>query len=243
MTHSSFDAYKDSYQREIESSIAFSGRGLDFFTRVKAERLVKLARRWLGEPSRLRVLDIGCGVGLTDKYVANHFGGLWGVDISPGCLESAARQNPSVNYHLTDGESLPFADATFDLAFTICVLHHVPPPRWGGFINQMRRVVRPGGLSVIMEHNPLNPLTRMVVSRCVFDADAVLLSRRKAVGLFHAAGFEVLDRSSFLLFPWRGQIFQSVERLLGTLPVGAQYNVVGRRPLAGEEVGRQRRAA
>jgi len=239
----SFDAYKDSYQREIESSIAFSGCDLDFFTRVKAERLVNLANRWLGEPRNLRVLDIGCGVGLTDKHLCGRFGALWGVDISPGCLASAARRNPSVKYELSDGATLPFADGSFDLSFTICVLHHVPPALWSTFISEMRRVVAPGGLSVIMEHNPLNPLTRYVVSRCVFDADAVLLSRRRAVHLFQAAGFEVLDKSSFLLFPWRGRAFQSVERLFGHLPLGAQYNVVGRRPFVNDAVGPQRIAA
>ena len=39
----------------------------------------------------------------------------------------------------------------------------------------MRRVVRPGGLLCIIEHNPFNPLTRLAVVRCEFDRDAVLL--------------------------------------------------------------------
>ena len=52
----------------------------------------------------------------------------------------------------------------------------------------MARVLRPGGIAAIFEHNPLNPLTRRVVSNCVFDEDAVLLRRRRARGLLRQAG-------------------------------------------------------
>ena len=44
-----------------------------------------------------------------------------------------------------------------------------------GFVADMVRVTRPGGLVCVIEHNPLNPLTRLAVNRCPFDADAVLL--------------------------------------------------------------------
>ena len=54
----------------------------------------------------------------------------------------------------------------------------------------MRRVVRPGGLVCVIEHNPLNPLTRsLAVSRCEFDSDAVLLGASTTRKLMAAGGF------------------------------------------------------
>ena len=42
----------------------------------------------------------------------------------------------------------------------------------------MYRILRKGGLLVIIEHNPFNPLTQISVYRCPFDKDAVLLTAR-----------------------------------------------------------------
>jgi hypothetical protein len=68
-------------------------------------------------------------------------------------------------------------------ALSFCVLHHVPPTQWVGFLCEMRRVVRPDGLVCLIEHDPLNPLTKLVVARCEFDRDAVLLRAGRARAL------------------------------------------------------------
>ena len=49
-----------------------------------------------------------------------------GAEVTPGTIETARKQNPTVNYRLYDGKSIPFDDATFDLVFAICVVHHIP---------------------------------------------------------------------------------------------------------------------
>jgi ubiquinone/menaquinone biosynthesis C-methylase UbiE len=41
----------------------------------------------------------------------------------------ARADNHIVDYRVFDGSSFPFDDASFDLATTICVLHHVAPRR------------------------------------------------------------------------------------------------------------------
>ena len=63
----------------------------------------------------------------------------------------------------------------------------------------MRRVCRPGGLIVLFEHNPWNPLTRRAVRGCEFDRDAELLSRREASRLLSEAGVED-RRGRYILF-------------------------------------------
>jgi hypothetical protein len=82
---------------------------------------------------------------------------------------------------------------------------------------------------MLLEHNPFNPLTRLAVARCAFDDDAVLLSRRHAGRLLAEAGLSIAERRDLLFFPWSGTTSRRLERMLGPVPLGAQYLVAGAR--------------
>jgi SAM-dependent methyltransferase len=130
-----------------------------------------------------------------------------------------------VQYEDYDGGRLPFDDDAFDLAFTICVLHHVPPADWDSFTDELRRVVRPGGLVVAFEHNPLNPLTRVSVSRCPFDEDVTLLRAGTTLRLLGDAGLTPVERRYIFFLPLRRIAESRVENALRRVPFGAQYFV------------------
>ena len=219
-----FDPYAESYKEVVERSIGFSGQDQDFFLEAKARALVDVVRRRLGDPASMRALDVGCGTGLMDRHLYD-FGSLTGVDPSTRMIEAARRTNPGVEYGVADGTELPFEDGSFDLAFAVCVLHHVLPPTRPAFVAELARVTRPGGLAVIVEHNPLNPLTRLAVARCEFDEDAILLGRREARSRLRAAGTRPVEERYFLFFPWRSSLLARAERALAPLPLGAQYYV------------------
>lgn len=220
-----FDSLQEGYRDEVNRSIAFLGQDHQFFVEAKATSIVEVARRHLGEPGRLRALDVGCGVGLVDASLVGAFGRLSGVDVAAGALEQARRRNPTVSYEAYDGERLPFADASFDLIFAVNVLHHVPPERREAFVNQMRRVVRSGGLGLLFEHNPINPLTVRAVRRCAFDQGVTLSRRGTSHQLMARCGWRVAETRYILFFPWRHAVLSAVERRLGWLPLGAQYYV------------------
>jgi SAM-dependent methyltransferase len=224
-----FDEYKQNYVAEVEQSIEFAGQSHDFFIRIKADELVASCERQLGALEGRSVLDVGCGVGLMSRYVGGHFGELRGVDIAPGVVEKAAAHFPEGKFQLYDGERVPFEEHTFDVVFTVCVLHHVPPAQWTALVAEMARVLKPGGLLYIFEHNPYNPLTRRAVSNCPFDADAKLLARSASAALMQSAGLEAAEARYVLFFPWDGAGFRSIESRLRWLPLGAQYFVSGRR--------------
>lgn len=220
-----FDAYSRAYDEAVNDSIAFSGLTVDYFTRVKADYLIDLIAAHCGDPKNASVLDVGCGVGNYHKLICGHVGSVSGVDVSESCIEVAKKHNPDVAYQAYGGERLPFADATFDVAFTVCVMHHVPPAQWPAFAAEMKRVLKPGGMVVVFEHNPRNPLTQRIVSNCVFDKTAVLLPHKTTRKLIEGAGFrDVVDRSIINILP-SGRLLRSIDLGLGRLHLGAQYFV------------------
>jgi SAM-dependent methyltransferase len=221
-----FDSYRSNYRDVVQSSIDFSGLPHRFFMRAKAELLRELIARRLG-PEKPAMLDVGCGVGSFHPLLRGMIGRLSGIDVSSASIAQARADNRDVDYRAFDGRSFPFDDASFDLVTAICVLHHVAPPERAHFMNEMRRVVRPGGLICVIEHNPLNPLTRLAVARCEFDRDAVLLGAGKARKLMEAGGLREIGARYFLLLPWEAKPARRVEGALGNLPLGAQYAVFG----------------
>jgi SAM-dependent methyltransferase len=228
MTHTDYDRYRDRYREELDQAVSFAGASHDFFTRAKAEELVRLTRRHLGDPALLEAVDVGCGIGLTDRHLAGRFRALTGTDVSPGVLETAARENPDVRYELAERGRLPFEDGAFDLAFAVCVVQVVPQTERPRFVAELARVTRPGGLVVVFEHNPYNPLTRLVVSRCEFGEDARMLAMPEVERLLGENGVKPLDRGFILVFPSRRERVLAAERLLRRFPLGAQYYIAGR---------------
>jgi ubiquinone/menaquinone biosynthesis C-methylase UbiE len=224
-----FDAHADSYADSVQRSIDFCGQELEYFTRRKTDHLLDVTRRYLGDAQTLDFLDVGCGVGVTDALLADRVGALHGVDVAGEAIACAAERNPTVAYQSSDGVALPYRDEFVDVVFAICVMHHVDPPERSAFVSEMRRVVRRGGLVVVFEHNPFNPLTRAAVNRCAFDEGVVLLRRRSVEAELRAAGLAPVE-SRYIIFTTSPRpALIACERALGGVPLGAQYYVVARR--------------
>lgn len=222
-----FDEYSESYTATVNRSLGRLPVKVEYATQVKTGYLRDLMDRRLGASGALAVLDVGCGVGNAHPMLLPHVGSLTGVDVSRACIEQAAQQNPDATYHAYEGGRLPLADDCFDVAYATCVMHHVPPADWPAFAAELRRVVRPGGMAVIFEHNPLNPLTRRIVSNCEFDADAVLLRQHEVRRLLAGAGFAAIESNTILTLPsWNGWT-RRVDAVLGRLSLGAQYYAAG----------------
>ncbi len=227
-TKPSFDEHVESYEEVVRKAIAFSGHDHDFFIEAKTRALIELVRRRLGDPGSVSALDVGCGPGLTDRFLVPQVGSLEGVDVAEGMISRARRANPGVRYEWYDGTRLPYADGSFDVSFASCVFHHVAQGERTHLLGEMGRVSRLGGLVVVFEHNPLNPLTRRVVRGCEFDDEDVELIRRgRMAGLFEAAGLRVAETRFLLFFPSRSRLLAAVEQRLAWLPLGAQYLVAG----------------
>ena len=224
----STDAYGDRYRAEVRRAIGFVRQDHDFFVEAKARHLARIVAEHAGDPSHLRALDVGCGIGLTDRFLTSTFASLDGVDVSPEAVASATRRNPSVRYDVYDGRVLPYEDETFDVAFAVCVVQVLAPSSRLPFVREMARVVKRNGLVVVFEHNPLNPLTRLAARRWGTDG-AQLVTRRALADLVRTGGLEAVASRYILFFPFRSQLAGALERRLERVPAGAQYVVAARR--------------
>jgi SAM-dependent methyltransferase len=224
-----FDRFGESYESELDRVVSWAGQDVDVYAGVKAEALLDLAASHLDNPAGLTFLDVGCGTGSTDRHLAGRVRAIHGVDISNAMVERARAANPSASYRVYDGASLPFESDAVDVSFAICVAHHVPPSTWPRFFGEMSRVTRCGGIVVVAEHNPYNPVTRAIVNRCAFDVDAVLLTPRTTRRLLVQSGLEHVETRHILFAPWRTPLVERAENTLRRLPLGAQYLSVGRR--------------
>jgi SAM-dependent methyltransferase len=220
-----FNTTKDSYKDVIEHSIGFMGQGHDFYTQVKAEALHHLADTYFAG-KQVNLLDVGCGHGLIHPYLGERFA-ITGTDVATEVLELAKKANPHVNYQPYDGTTLPFADASFDMAMAICVMHHVPVPAWDHFLKEMKRILRPGGMVVIIEHNPWNPMTYHIVKNHPLDEGVTMLSGPRLKKLFAKAGFVRRSDDYILFTPFSQKPFRLLDRLLKWCPLGAQHIAVG----------------
>jgi SAM-dependent methyltransferase len=220
---SRFDAYGETYDAVVQDSINFAGLKHEFFLSAKAQVLDRILEQRGMAAASIQALDIGCGVGALHRHLAGKFASLAGCDTSAESIRRATSDRPWVEYRVCGSTHLPYADGSFDLAFASCVVHHVPPPRRPSFFSEIRRVLRPDGLGVVIEHNPFNPATRLAVYRCPFDDDAVLITAGATARAFRAAGMSDPRSEFILLSPFQGKVAMGLERAFSSMPLGAQY--------------------
>jgi len=117
------------------------GRFMGRFSEPLAERFVELA----GVRGGMRALDVGCGPGALTARLVDRLGADAVAAIDPsGSFVAATRERcPGVDVREGAAESLPFADASFDVALAQLVVHFMADPVAG--LAEMGRVVRPGG--------------------------------------------------------------------------------------------------
>jgi ubiquinone/menaquinone biosynthesis C-methylase UbiE len=128
-----------------QQTVDYDSAAGDYATHRQIHRGVA---RSLSECGRLgsgcRLLEVGCGTG---SYVSTltrwHGCAAVGLDPSPGMLAQARARPEQVDWVLGKAESLGFGAASFDLLFSVDVIHHVA--RKADYCHEIARVLRPGG--------------------------------------------------------------------------------------------------
>lgn len=229
MTQQEFDVHAKSYSEVLDRSVVMSGEDSSYFAEYKIRDLHhELRRLGLDTGSALRLLDFGCGVGASMPYARRHFAQaeLIGVDVSKDSLDMAkSRYGELASFLALCNGILPEQASKVDAAYAMCVFHHIEEAMQVGWLSNMRSRLKPGGVMMIYEHNPFNPLTVRVVNNCPFDENAVLIRASLMVQRCREAGFKKVKVRYRVFFPGFLKVFRFTERFFSWLPLGGQYYV------------------
>jgi SAM-dependent methyltransferase len=233
MNEAEFDRFADEYHTLHAASIDASGEGPDFFAEYKIKDIaLEYERHACLLNSSLKILDFGAGIGGSVPYVRKHIANaqLTCLDLSQRSLEIAEKRFPDLaKYVHFDGTHIPFPAEHFDIAYAMCVFHHIDHAEHISLLQELRRVIRPGGSLFIFEHNPNNPLTVRVVNSCPFDENARLIRGGDMRQQLLAAGFVSAKIRYRIFFPHFLRAMRPLERILTWLPLGGQYYVLSRK--------------
>lgn len=225
-----FDEYAAEYDRLTRNPIRdrFTENKVFFHTRKWSLIERFFAQRGI-QSSRLDWLDMGCGKGELLSIGKPQVASVAGCDVSPGML-SGCQEGIDARLQTSPTE-LPFGSRSFDFVTAVCIYHHVAIADRAALTKEVVRVLRPGGRFCIIEHNPLNPVTRWIVSQLPIDRDAILLSSWNTGSLQRSAGLRIEQTVNFLYFP--ETVYKKIgtfENWLTAIPLGGQYAVFGVKP-------------
>ena len=220
-----FDQFSSSYDDLLKDPLRdrFTGNESLFFHQRKSELIRRFFRRRKAQMSACSYLDVGCGKGELVTLLRGDFARTAGCDVSTGMMGTIEGIETRVQ---TDPLRIPYGDGEFDFVTAVCVYHHVPVEERPSLTAEIFRVLRPGGVFCMIEHNPLNPVTRAIVKRAPVDANAILLRAREGRSLASRTAFARETTEYFLYFPKNlYRILGALEPWLSKIPLGGQYAV------------------
>jgi ubiquinone/menaquinone biosynthesis C-methylase UbiE len=171
-------------------------------------------RRLLGQ-ARGRVLELGVGMGRSLQFYPSAADEVVGIDPSRTMIEGARehadrlrRSNGGlpfrVGLHQADAADLPYDDASFDTVVAFLTLCTIPDPE--SAVSEVRRVLRPDGLLLVLEHvraatgplawwqDRLDPVWTRAAGGCHLNRDTAAMLR--------AAGFDTLPLERYRDQSW-----------------------------------------
>ncbi len=97
------------------------------------------------------LLDVGCGTGRLARRARDEGFSYQGIDIAAGMVEIARREHPGAVFEKFDGQSIAVGNEAADLVVSMAVVHHNSYRRQEVLLDEMVRVVRPGGAVLLFE--------------------------------------------------------------------------------------------
>ena len=145
-----YDANGASYEQDT-----YGAAHMRTYGQFRSDALARLAREAFPEKESLRILEVGCGTGVSLEHFARlpSRPALYGVDFSRTMLNQAAARCASLEnaprFALASGFNLPFRDQSFDMVFATRFIHQFPHEGKKQIFAEMRRVLRPRGVAAV----------------------------------------------------------------------------------------------
>jgi ubiquinone/menaquinone biosynthesis C-methylase UbiE len=157
------------------------------------------------------VLDVGCGSGrltIAAQKKVGPSGAAQGIDPSQEMIavahKNAARSGQPAKFEIGVIEAIPFPEATFDVVLSRLMMHHLPADLKQRGLAEVRRVLKPGGVCLIVDFEP--PKTHILyhMSKHLLNHAMAQVNIREYLPLMTGAGFIEVEtgptRSKLLSF-------------------------------------------
>ncbi|MFT6765690.1 MAG: ubiquinone/menaquinone biosynthesis C-methylase UbiE [Alteromonas naphthalenivorans] len=221
-----FDQFAKNYRGDqTEGHYFLTGENSHYFAQLKAEKL----KEWLpayfkGAPKT--ILDFGCGDGLMTHEVKKQFpqSEIHGVDNSPESIKIAKKNYPDIHYHVSTNNLSVLKKQSYDVVLATHVFHHIYFNEHEHYIKELMNVLKPGGVFVFYELNPLNPGTWYIFRNHPMEVNATMLKPWYARKL--VANYGKTDFISYAFFPHFLSFFRPLEKYITKVPFGGLYTII-----------------
>jgi ubiquinone/menaquinone biosynthesis C-methylase UbiE len=231
-----FDQFSKDYKEQVTQDVRIFGEEYDYFSKMKVNLLKDFIIRFRTLSSNhlsIHILEVGCGNGgiQTNLNILEIPYKSFAFDPSFESVKIAASESQeSIHFTNADASRLPYQSAVFDVVFFSVVVHHIPSALRQTCFNETFRVLKQGGVVLVFEHNPYNPLTRWVVKHSKLDIGVELISRKKLINQLQQAGLRIKEKRYTTFFPKFLRFFRPFEPRLKWCAAGGQYFVGAIKP-------------
>lgn len=160
-----------------------------------------------------------------------------GVEYNEELAGFAKANFPGLEIIRGDVQSLGFSDESFDVAAAAAVIEHVPNPV--KMINEVKRVLRPGGIFILTTPDPFWERLAALVGHLEKGQHQTVMNLKQLSGLVSGCGFTVLKTQKFMLSPVGMPFEFAVEKIIRIFKLdflmANQLLVARSSPLGGED--------
>ena len=195
-----------------------AGAGYDDYAEQEAE----YAATFREEIGRLRdyvssgrILDVGCGYGYFMEAAKAAGYEVYGIDVSSGAVEKAARRMPGGVYHGDIRDCPALEGESFDAVFVSHLIEHIREPK--EFVDALNRLLKEDGVAVFLTPNECSALARVSRSRWVslkVPEHVAFYNPRTLARLLEHANLEVVSVESACQYYRVGFVGKKVRALL-----------------------------
>jgi SAM-dependent methyltransferase len=147
------------------------------------------------------IADLGCGPGHVAGWLADRGAATVGIDLSPAMIAAGRREYPQVEFRMGDLLALPAADGEFGAAIAFYSIIHLEPGELPRAFEEIHRVLRPGGLSLVAFHIGAEVRHLDEWWGHAVDGDFRFFQPPEIAGAIERAGFQIEMRLERVSYP------------------------------------------
>lgn len=138
-----------------------------------------------------KVLDFGCGCGRVIRYWRSVDGvKVFGTDYNPALIKWCKRNLAFASFKVNNlNPPLNYKDNEFDLVYALSVFTHLSEPLQFAWMNELRRVIRPGGYLLITAHGKVYIDQLSETERIDYDKGDLVVREETSSGSNYCAAF------------------------------------------------------